>query len=130
MKTKEKATEVVKEGAENKEFNLTESFVLWKHKSKNGIDYLTGNTSDKDKCKLVGYFNSRKKNPKEPDIRIYSVDDQGNQDIEVCSLWENISSSEKRYLTGTTNDQEKIVAFYGKENEEARPYIRAYYKEN
>ena len=132
MKTKQTTKEVVEKGEVKKEFNLTEAFVLWKNKSKNNVEYLSGKLSDEgSNVKLVGYFNTRKKNPKEPDIRIYDIDSDGSQGIEVCSLWENISKGEKRYLTGTTNDQEKIIAFYNnlKENPN-RPYIRAYYKQD
>lgn len=131
MKTKQTTKEVVEKG-EEKEFNLTEAFVLWKNKSKNNVEYLSGKLSDEgSNVKLVGYFNTRKKNPKEPDIRIYDIDSDGTQGIEVCSLWENISKGEKRYLTGTTNDQEKIIAFYNNlEKNPNTPYIRAYYKQD
>ena len=131
MKTKQTTKEVVEKGEVKKEFNLTEAFVLWKNKSKNNVEYLSGRLEGKEEVKLVGYFNSRKKNPKEPDIRIYDIDSDGSQGIEVCSLWENISKGEKRYLTGTTNDQEKIIAFYNNlEENPNRPYIRAYYKQD
>lgn len=131
MKTKQTTKEVVEKG-EEKEFKLSEAFVLWKNESKNNVEYLSGRLSDEgSNVKLVGYFNARKKNPKEPDIRIYDVDSDGSQGIEVCSLWENISKSEKRYLTGSTNDQEKIIAFYNDLDENPnRPYIRAYYKQD
>lgn len=110
---------------------LKETFVLWKNLSNNGKEYLSGFTSDDPitSFKLVGYFNTNKKNPKEPDIRIYSLDDNGKQDSEVASLWETVSKNEKRYLTGTTNEKEKLIAFYDS-GEEKRPYIRAYYKNN
>lgn len=123
--TKTETKEVVND------FNLTEAFVLWKRKAKSGNDYLSGYVRKGDDVTyLVGYFNSNKKNPKEPDIRVY-VQVDGEQDIECASLWENISESKNtRYLTGSTNDNEKIVAFYGKQEDEKRPYIRAYYKEN
>ena len=77
--------------------------------------------------RLVGYFNTNKKNPKEPDIRVYSLNNEGNQDIEVADLWENISKQETRYLSGSTNDKEKLVGFYGDKKEEKRPYIRVYF---
>lgn len=132
MRTTQKEVKTEEKGVVN-EFNLTEAFVLWKNEAKSGNDYLKGYTpADKkgNQTKLIGYFNPNKKNPKEPDVRVYAlVDDK--QDIEVASLWENVSEGKgTRYLTGTTNDDEKLVAFYGKENEEKRPYIRVYYKEN
>ena len=129
MKTT-KTTNVVEKG-EKKEFNLLEAFVLWESTSKAGRKYLTGRTSEqKDYLELVGFYNTNKKNPKEPDIRIYVTDKEGNQE-EVCTLWENISKNETRYLTGTTNENEKIIAFYNNVEEHPnRPYIRAYYKQN
>ena len=111
---------------ENKEvkqsITLKEAFALWIHKSKAGVDYLSGFTSDK-KTNLVAFFNTNKKNPKEPDVRVYAQVD-GKQDIEVASLWANVSEKGNKYLTGSTNDDEKLVAFYGDEHQEKRPYIR------
>ena len=112
------------------EFNLKESFVLWKNKSKAGQDYLKGYVQNENKDNLVGFYNTNKKNPKEPDIRIYTINDEGNADKEVCDLWETVSKNENRYLTGSTDDKERIIAFYNNQNEEGtRPYIRAYYKD-
>lgn len=129
MKTKQTTTTVEK--GEEKTFNLTEAFVLWKNKSKAGENYLSGYTSEtENNTKLVGFYNTKKKNPKEPDIRIYDIDSEGNQGNEVCSLWENISKNENRYLTGTTNENEKIIAFYTKDKINDRPDIRAYYKQD
>lgn len=130
MKT-QKTTNVVEKG--EKKFDLTEAFVLWKNKSKTGTKYLSGFTSAEDvinQIRLVGFYNTNKKNPKEPDIRIYEVTGEGNQGNEVCSLWENISKNEKRYLTGTTNEKEKIIAFYSSEDINGRPNIKAYYKQD
>lgn len=118
---------------EKKEFNLEEAFVLWRNKSKAGNFYLSGNTSEAcGNKKLIGYFISNKQNPKEPDIRIYELNENNEKGNEIASLWENTSKTDSRYLTGHTSDKdkEKLVAFFGKENEEARPYIRAYFKEN
>lgn len=122
---KENKEKEVKKG----EFDLKESFVLWKEKAKSGTDYLKGYGLE-GKIKLVGFYNTNKKNPKEPDIRIYNINDEGKQDKEVCDLWETVSKNEKRYLTGSTDDKEKIIAFYTEEQnkEGTRPYIRAYYK--
>lgn len=124
-KTIEKQEEV------KKEFNLKEAFVLWRNKAQSGNYYLSGFASEEcGSQKLVGYFVSNKKNPKEPDVRVYTLDAEGNQDKEVASIWENISKNDVRYLTGVTDDKEKLVCFYGKENEEKRPYIRAYFRED
>lgn len=131
MKTvKEKEVKNIEEG---KGFTLKEAFVLWKKTAKSGLEYLTGYTLDENgnKTYLNGFFNAKKENPKAPDIRILTAANEGEESVEVASLWENVSEGKgTRYLTGSTNEKEKIVAFYGKENEEKRPYIRAYYKEN
>ena len=123
-----------KEEIKKGEFDLKEAFVLWKDTAKSGNHYLKGNTAIDEKensISLVGYFNTNKKNPKEPDVRIYCINDEGKQDKEVCNLWETVSKGkEKRYLTGMTDDKERIIGFYTEEQnkEGTRPYIRAYYK--
>ena len=112
---------------------LKEAFVLWKKTGKSGVDYLDGYTVDENgnKTFLKGFFNTKKENPKQPDIRVITSVNEGEQSVEVASLWSNVSESKgTKYLTGSTNDKEKLVAFYGKENQEARPYIKAYYKED
>lgn len=124
--TKTETKEVVNE------FTLKEAFVLWKKKAKSGNDYLNGFLVDEsgNKVFLNGFFNTNKKNPKEPDIRVVTSVNEGEESVEVASLWDNVSEVKgTRYLTGTTNDKEKLVAFYGKDHQEARPYIRTYYKE-
>ena len=121
-----KAKKEEKQEEKKEEFNLDEAFVLWKHKAKSGVDYLSGGT--KENVKLMGFFNKSKKNPKEPDIRIFVLDEKGNQGEEVCALWENESKNGNKYLTGS-NDDDSVVAFYNDIDEnEKLPYIRAYYK--
>ena len=122
--------EIKKETVE--ETKLEDAFVLWKHTSKNGLEYLSGNTpkGKSDSISLVGFFNKNKKNLKEPDVRIYTLDAEGNQDKEVCSLWENTAKSGNKYLSGTTIEKDNIVAFYNEIDETTKiPYIRAYYKQ-
>ena len=113
---------------EKKEVELTEAFALWLHKSKNGNEYLSGSLDESiGNARLVGYFNTMKKNPKEPDIRIYTLDPEGHQDKEVADLWENESKNKTRYLSGTSDEKEKLVGFYGDKKEEKRPYISVYF---
>lgn len=120
--------EEIKKVEKEEETNLKEAFVLWKHEAKSGVLYLSGNTPEK--VSLMGFFNNKKKNPKEPDVRIYLLDEEGKQGEEVCSLWENTSKSGNKYLSGNTNEKENIVAFYNELNEASKiPYIRAYYKD-
>ena len=129
MKSINKTREEIKE-KEGDKIALQEAFVLWKVKSKSGIDYLSGNLklNEKDEIKIIGYFNGEKKNPNEPDIRVYSLDPEGKQDKEICSLWEHLSKNENRYLTGTSDEKEKLVAFYNNDKESNKPYIRCYYR--
>lgn len=123
-----KEVKVVKETEKKEETNLKEAFVLWKHEAKSGVEYLSGNTPEK--VSLMGFFNTKKKNPKEPDLRIYTLDEEGKQDEEVCSLWENTAKSGNKYLSGATNEKENIVAFYNDiDGNEKLPYVRAYYKD-
>lgn len=107
---------------------MKEVFALWKHKGEKG-EYLTGKTED-GSINLVAFFNTNKKNPNEPDVRVYEQTEQGQKlENQVCSLWENVGKSGTKYLSGTDNENKKVVGFYGVENEEKRPYIRVYYKE-
>ena len=48
---------------------LEDLCALWEQKSKNGLEYLTG--KDAEGNKIVAFYNESKKNPKEPDIRVY-----------------------------------------------------------
>ena len=128
IKAKKEVKEEIKEVEKKEETNLEEAFVMWKHKAKSGVDYLTGNT--KDKIRLMGFFNKSKKNPKEPDVRIYTIDEEGKQGDEVCALWEVESKNGHKYLSGNS-DEDFIVAFYNDvEAEDLHPYLRAYYKKD
>lgn len=116
-----------KKTEEKKKFDLEEAFVLWLNKSKEGKEYLTG--KDLNDSKLIGFFNENKSNEKQPDIELYQVNKDGKKGDKVVSLWENESKEGKVYLTGVTNENEKLVAFYGDKKEEKRPYIKGYFKE-
>lgn len=126
MKT---STKVTKEKTEKEVKELTESFVLWLNKSKAGNEYLTGKLNEKlGSGKLVGYFNTNKKNPKEPDIRIYTLDTENKNDKEIADLWDAVSETTgNEYLTGTSDEQERLIGFYGEKNAKT-PYIRVYFK--
>lgn len=113
----------------NEKKDLKEAFALWTNTAASGSEYLTGKCDD---IKLVGFFNTKKKNEKEPDIRIYSTDEKGNRSEEaVASLWKNMSKGGKYYLSGTDNENKKLVGFYNDNIIEFpnRPYIRVYYSE-
>lgn len=131
MKKSVKKEEVkVEERKEKKP--LKECFVLWKKDAKTGLTYLSGSTpKDKDgkvEMYLKAFFNPKKKNPKEPDIRVYTEGEDG-KDVEVASLWDRVSKNDKRYLSGKTNEDEYVVGWYGEEDSK-QPYVRVYYQEN
>lgn len=106
---------------------LEEAIVLWSKTSKNNIDYLSGYlATEGEKQYVVGYYNSNKKNPKEPDIRIYILNEKGEQDHEICSLWSNESKAGITYLSGLTDEKEKVIGFYGDRENATRPLIRVY----
>lgn len=114
-----------------KEFKLEQAFAMWKNKSKDGKKtYLSSNG-------LIGFYNTKKKNPKEPDLRVYykdvkgeiMTDDEGKE-IVVCSLWCNVSEkTKKKYLTGTYEGQ-KVVGFINESKNEKAPYLSVYYRED
>ena len=82
---------------ENKKFNLEQAFAMWRQEGKQG-PYFSGKAGN---IKLLGFYNGKKKNPKEPDIRIYPCDADGNREKDaVCSLWLNTSKGGKEYLKG------------------------------
>ena len=121
--TVSKKQETKKEGSA-----LKELFVLWSRTSKNGLNYLTGKLSNEE-VYLIGFYNTNKKNPNEPDIRIYNLDNEGKQDHVVCSLWSNVSKNKTEYLSGTTDENEKVTGFYGDRENDKRPLIRVYIEE-
>lgn len=111
---------------EKEKFDLKECFTLWLNTSKEGNKYLTG--YDFNKNRIIAFFN-RKANEKQPSIRIYGVDDEGKTTSEeIITLWDTtFKTSGKSGLSGYTNEKEGIIAFYGDEKEEKRPYIKGYF---
>lgn len=114
-----------KEVKEESKFNLQECFVLWRNESKNGKIYLKG--FDFNKNKILGFIDDKATNT--PKVRIYSLNAEGKSDVEIVSLWEVTSKKGNTYLSGKTNEDEKIIAYYGDIHKEARPYIKGYFKE-
>lgn len=112
---------------EKEKFDLQECFTLWLHKGKNDVKYLSGNIHDGNK--VVGFFN-QKQNDKQPIVRIYDLKEDGSTGEEIITLWEYKSMQGNDYLSGKTNENENIIAFYGDEHQEKRPYIRGYYKKD
>ena len=114
---------------EEEKKELKECLVLWLGESKNNTKYLTGFVSEDPNVKVVGFFNGNKKNPNEPDIRIYvKEDDKIGQ--EIASLWATLGKNKKdySYLTGKDDDKNRLVGFYGNEKDTKKPYIKVYFQ--
>lgn len=117
-----------KEVKTEEKFDLQEAFVLWRKESK-GIVYYTG--YDLNKNKMVCFENKNKKNEKEADFRIYYVNEEGKkEDKSCCGLWYSESKKGNKYLSGKTNEDEKIIAFLGDELKDKRPFITAYFRKD
>lgn len=111
-----------------KEFTLEQVFALWRQKSKDGKKtYFSGKIGDEY---LTGFYNTNKQNPKEPDIRIYKRDEEGNlSKEEFVSLWCNAKENGKKYLTGKI-DGKRVVGFINSSGNEKAPYISVYWSDD
>ena len=122
----------VKKETKKVERKLKHAFVLWKNTGKSGLEYLSGNTSEHcgelAGASVTGFFNSKKENPKAPDIKIY-VKGEDDKNVEIAALWEKVTKNEKRILTGLTNEKEKLVGFYNKSDKENAPYLNVYFED-
>ena len=120
--TKKEETEKT---VEKEKFDLPECFVLWRHESKNKNFYMTGH--DCNGNKIVGFIKEHSAE-KEPTVRIYEQKEDNKLGEEIIVLWENVSKADNKYLSGYTNEKEKVIAFYGDEKVAERPYIKGYFK--
>lgn len=119
--------EIKKEVKEEKEkFDLEECAVLWLQESKEGKKYLAGKLPTGEK--IIGFYNN-KTNDSQPTFKIYATDDNGSTTDEIITLWETKSKTDKFYLSGVTNENENVIAFYGNEKEPKKPYVMVYYKD-
>ena len=110
-----------------KKSDLKEAFALWENK-KGSTTYYTGKTSGDDPVRIVAFINDDKKNPKEPDIRVYEQVEKGQKKPDLASLWANKSKAGKEYFSGNTNDNEKLVAFINDDTQDGKyPAIRVYF---
>lgn len=113
------ATQTAKK-VEKKEFTMEQCFALWKKQSKKGTTFFTGKG-------IVGFFNTNKKNPKEPDLRVYYTDEEGKAQKEpFVSMWCNVGKNGKKYLTGKLEGT-RLVGFINESGNEKRPYVCVYY---
>lgn len=106
---------------------LTGVFALWKQKSKNGGTYFSGKTEGGSF--LTGFYVTDKKNLKEPDLRVYAKDSEGNLSKEpFCSLWCNATKNGKKILSGKL-DGKRVIGFIKADASEKQPYISVYYSD-
>ena len=101
-----------------------ELFALWQKAGKDGKPYFTA------KGGIVGFYNPNKKNPKEPDLRVYIKVKEQLEDY--ASLWCEVSDKGNKYLTGTlVHGNVRIVGFINSKAESTKqPYLRFYEKGN
>lgn len=119
---------VSKTKKETKNFKLEQAFAMWKRKAKSGMVYFTGKYNEGE---IRGFYNTKKKNPNEPDLRIYSVGKDGDLNEEIISLWCNAKENKKKYLSGKLGDKRVVGFFNDKATEENKqPYFSVYYSEN
>lgn len=106
--------------------NVEELFSLWKQQSKDGkTTYFSG--VSRTGCKLIAFFNGKKKNPNEPDLRICVKNEDGKAGDELAALWVKESKTGKKYYSGKLSDQEVYVTcFINESKNEKAPYLRGY----
>lgn len=131
MATKTKTTKANTQ-VDKREFELQPIFSLWRRKSKDGKKtYFSGKTTDGEY--VVGFYNTKKKNPKEPDLRVYFQADDGVQDDRSYSIWHNVNEKTgKEYFSGVYQNGEagyKIVGFKSKSKNEKAPELNFYIRE-
>ena len=111
-----------------KEFTMVEVFALWKKKAKSGADYFTGRSVEG--INLRGFFNTNKKNPKEPDLRVYTVYKDGElSEKPIISMWCNVSKNQNKFLTGVINEK-RVVGFIRKTDNDKAPYVTVYFSDD
>ena len=110
-----------------KQFEMEQAFAMWKKKSESGSTYFTGSSATGER--LIGFYNGKKKNPKEPDVRIYYYVKGGKLEQEFCSMWVNLSKNEKKYLSGKMSNNKKVVGFINEKATEKQPYFSVYFSE-
>ncbi|MGN1406160.1 MAG: DUF736 family protein [Erysipelotrichaceae bacterium] len=117
-----------------KEFNLEEAFVLWMKEGKSGKIYYSGAlTCNGQNAGIVCYVNGKKKNPKEPDYRVYLSTKKGEElGKEIASLWTKTSKKGTQYLSGKSDDGEFLTGFVTPDCKpgDKKPAFRVYFEAN
>lgn len=106
---------------------------LWKTTSKDGkTTYFTGYFYE---GKVVGFYNTLKLNPNQPDLDIYHVNEEGKTDGKCASLWCKVSKAGNKYLSGSfvfgqsspsANEKVFIKGFIQHNENPKYPYIKIY----
>lgn len=107
---------------------MEQAFALWRRKSKDGKKtYFTGKMGDTN---LTAFYNTEKKNLKEPDMRVYVRNADGELSKEVyVSLWCNATKNGKKVLSGKV-DGKRVVGFINANADEKHPYISVYWSDD
>lgn len=107
--------------------HLDQVFALWKRKSKDGKStYFTGKLGEQN---LIAFYVTNKKNLKEPDMRVYTREQDGNLSKDpVVSLWCNATKRGKKILFGKI-DGKRVVGFINANATEKQPYISVYWSD-
>lgn len=99
---------------------------LWKNKSKDGKKTYLSNKA------FIGFYNTKKQNPKEPDLQIYAKGENGKAEKEETAvLWCNVSKDGKtKYLSGyLKKTKEKLTGFINNKADDKIPYVNIYLSE-
>lgn len=113
----------------NTNFELKEAFALWE-KNKGELTYYSGKTAGDNPINIVGFVTETKKNPNQPDLKVYESGEKDKEKIEIASLWKQTSKAGKEYYSGSTNEKEKIIAFINGDTKDGKyPSIRVYFKD-
>jgi hypothetical protein len=110
----------------NEAFSKAEAFAMWKHESKK-CTYYTGKS--KGGKSLIAFLNSKKDNPKQPDISVYeSVSADEKLGKSLCGLWVQQSASGNKHLSGKLNG-EWVTGFFTKSKNEKAPAFTVYFSD-
>lgn len=112
-----------------KKFNLKEVFTMWLKESANGTVYLSGKSATG--TNLVGFVNSKKDEPNQPDMNIMVQKKEGGENEKYCNLWVNISESGIKYISGKIGN-DRLVGFFreGTEPGSKKPYFTVYFSQD
>lgn len=102
---------------------MNQVMAMWKRESKQGKPYFSGKLADG--TNLVGFYNTFKKNPQEPDVRIYKAGELGHNGEAVMTLWANVSKKGTKYLSGTYEGK-RVIGFINGDDASNKPYFAVY----